>query len=215
VTTGLRVLVVDDSAPFAEALEEMLATAPGVQVVGAVGHAQDVLPAVRRTQPDVVLMDLGLPGGGGVDATRRLAEAVPHVAVLVLTMQDDASMVRSALDAGAAGYLVKGAGRDEILRALDAVARGDVILSGAAARHARRVLGSAGQPVSLPPLTPRELAVLDRLAAGGSTESIARSLEMAPKTVRNHVAALVAKLGVADRAAAVARARDAGLPASR
>ncbi|HZI96925.1 MAG TPA: response regulator transcription factor [Actinomycetales bacterium] len=215
MTTGLRVLVVDDSAPFAEALEEMLATAPGVQVVGAVGHAQDVLPAVRRTQPDVVLMDLGLPGGGGVDATRRLAEAVPHVAVLVLTMQDDASMVRSALDAGAAGYLVKGAGRDEILRALDAVARGDVILSGAAARHARRVLGSAGQPVSLPPLTPRELAVLDRLAAGGSTESIARSLEMAPKTVRNHVAALVAKLGVADRAAAVARARDAGLPASR
>ena len=214
MTTALRVLVVDDSEPFSEALQDMLATAPGVQVVGAVGHAQDVLPAVRRTQPDVVLMDLGLPGGGGIGATRLLVEAAPHVAVLVLTMQDDARMVRSAVDAGAAGYLVKGASRDQILRAIDAVRRGDVILGGAAARHARRVLGGEAQPASLPPLTPRELAVLDRLAAGGSTESIARSLDMAPKTVRNHLASVLTKLGVPDRAAAVARARDAGLPTS-
>lgn len=214
-SSALRVLIVDDSVPFQEALEDMLATAPGVEVVGAVGHAQEVAPAVRRTQPDVVLMDLHLPGGGGVDATRRLAEAAPHVPVLVLSMQDDARTVRSAIDAGAAGYLVKGASREHILRALDAVSRGDVILSGAAARHARRVLVAEGQPVSLPALTPRELAVLDLLAAGGSTDSIARSLTMAPKTVRNHLASVLTKLGVPARAAAVARARDAGLPTSR
>lgn len=215
MATPLRILVADDSEPFREALHDMLLGAPDVEVVGAVGHAQDVLPAVRRLQPDVVLMDLGMPGGGGVLATRRLSEAAPHVAVLVLTMQDDPSVVRSVLDAGASGYLVKGASRDQILRAVDAVGRGDVILSGTAARHARRVLGSAGQPVALPELTPRELQVLDLLATGAPTDAIGRSLGVAPKTVRNHVAALLAKLGVPDRAAAVALARDAGLPSSR
>lgn len=213
--TTLRVLVVDDSEPFREALHDMLLGAPDVDVVGAVGHAQDVLPAVRRLQPDVVLMDLGLPGGGGVAATRQLSEAAPHVAVLVLTMQDDPAMVRSVLDAGASGYLVKGASREQILRAVLAVSRGDVILAGTAARHARRVLGSAGQPVALPDLTPRELQVLDLLAAGATTVAIGRSLGVATKTVRNHIAAVLTKLGVPDRAAAVAVARDTGLPTSR
>src|SRR3954447_571533 len=198
-----------------------LATVPEVDLVGEAANGRELLAVVASTGPDVVLTDLAMPDLDGAAATRallgphpapgRLARA-PALGVLVLPMHDDARSVVQALRAGARGYLLKGAGRDELVRAVLAVAAGAELYDAKVSRrviafHSGAPVGSAG----LPDLTPRELQVLELLAGGERNAAIARRLGMTDKTVRNHVSAILTKLRVPDRTAAALRARDAGL----
>ncbi|MBW3576873.1 MAG: response regulator transcription factor [Actinobacteria bacterium] len=211
-----RVLVVDDHALFREGLAAILASLPDVVVVGSASDGTEAISAVEELQPDIVLMDLHMPGMNGVEATRRITAGWPHIAVLVLTMLEDDRSVFAALEAGAHGYLLKESGRAELAGAIHAVSAGQAVLDGSIAR---RVLSSAGRrtderrmpdPQAFPLLTQREREVLDLVARGLTNPAIASRLFLSEKTVRNHVSNIFTKLHVTDRAAAVARARDAG-----
>ena len=209
----IRVLLVDDHPAFLEGLALLISDADGVEVVG---KAQDGEAACRlhaELRPDVVAMDLHMPGMGGIEAIRRISAADPDVAIFVLTMVEDDDAVVAALRAGARGYLLKGAGRDDVLRAIDAVHRGDAIFgSGIADRMLTSwSSGPAGAPAPFPELTDRELEVLELIARGLNNAEIARRFVLSPKTVRNHISNIFAKLHVADRSQAIIRARDAGL----
>jgi len=209
----IRVLVVDDHPLYREGLVGAIDTMPGKEVVG---EAADGAEAVRRTAelaPDVVVMDLHMPELNGVDATRAITASHPEVAVLVLTMLEGDDSVFAAVRAGAKGYLLKGADRAEIGRALDAVAHGEVVFSSSIAQRVLAFFagGRAAGATPFPELTDREREVLDLVARGLTNAEIARRLVVSDKTVRNHVSNVFAKLHVAGRAEAVARARDAGL----
>lgn len=215
--TPLRVLLVDDHPLYREGLAVALTAMPDVEVIGESGDGESALRLAAEAAPDVVLMDLHLPGISGVEATRRLMDSHPDMAVLVLTMLDGDDSVFAAMRAGARGYLLKGADRAEIARALAAVAAGEVVFS---AGVASRVLaffsrGSRGRQAlsPFPDLTDREREVLDLVARGLTNSAIAARLVVSEKTVRNHVSNVFAKLQVTRRSEAVARARDAGLGA--
>jgi DNA-binding NarL/FixJ family response regulator len=214
-TEPLRVLVVDDHPLYREGLATALSTLPGVRVVAEAGDGAEAVRVAAELTPDVVVMDLNLPSLSGIEATRRITAARPETAVLVLTMLDGDDALFAAMRAGARGYLLKGADRAEIARALQTVGNGEVVFSAALAS---RVLGWFGsraglRAVPFPELTDREREVLDLLARGLTNAAIARRLVVSDKTVRNHVSNVFAKLHVADRAEAVARARDAGFGA--
>jgi DNA-binding NarL/FixJ family response regulator len=213
----LRVLVCDDHPVYRDGLSMLLSSLEGLEVVGT---AADGVEAVRRAgelQPDVVVMDLQMPGLNGIEATARMTAEHPHVAVLVLTMYDDDESVFAAMRAGARGYLLKGAAQDVIARAITSVAQGEAIFGPAVARRvAAHFSGaaparSAAPPEAFPQLTAREREVLDLLAAGRTNAQIAAALFLSPKTVRNNVSNVFAKLQVAGRSEAIVRARDAGL----
>lgn len=211
---SVRVIVVDDHPLYREGLVTAISTMEGKDVVGEAANGQEAVEAAALLTPDVVVMDLHMPVMNGVDATRAITGSQPGVAVLVLTMLEGDDSVFAAVRAGAKGYLLKGADRSEIARALDAVAHGEVVFS---ASIAGRVLsyfaagGSAREAVPFPELTDREREILDLVARGLTNAEIARRLVVSDKTVRNHVSNVFAKLHVAGRAEAVARARDAGL----
>lgn len=205
-----RVLVVDDHPLYREGLVTAIQAMDGVEVVGEAADGETAVAEAGRLAPDVVLMDLHMTGVNGIDATRRIVAGQPGTAVLVLTMLDGDDSVFAALRAGARGYLLKGADRAEIARALTAVAHGGVVFSsGLAARVLHFFSAAPGRvgPVPFPDLTEREREVLDLVARGLTNTAIAARLTVSEKTVRNHVANVYAKLRVADRAAAVARAR--------
>ena len=206
----IRVVVADDHAVFRLGMRRLLDAVPGFEVVAEAADTQGALDAVGRLTPDVLVVDLDMPGGGGVVVTQQVARAAPEVRVLVLTMHSDAARVRSALAAGARGYVVKDAPSEDILRAIQAVHANQAILdpsvSGALLAGSRT--GTAGP---FPALTDRELDVLERMAAGVANDAIAERLGISVKTVQNHVSNVLLKLGVSTRAAAVARARDAGV----
>jgi DNA-binding NarL/FixJ family response regulator len=207
-----RVLIVDDHPVFRDGLAGLLATLPGVEIAGTVGTAEEALAAIRQTAPDVVLMDINLPGASGVEATRRAAQIAPGTAVLVVTMVDDDDTVFAALAAGARGYVLKGASADEIAAALRTVAAGGATFgAGVAARLLARTPARLSGPATRPgDLTAREREVLDLLAEGASNQQIARSLGISLKTVQNHVSRILDKLQAADRTQAALRAR--GIP---
>jgi DNA-binding NarL/FixJ family response regulator len=215
----LRIVVVDDHPVVRGGLRALIGTIDGLEVVG---EAEDGESAVRETQlltPDVVLMDVRMPGGDGIEATRRIRATVPGTAVLVLTMHDDDATVFTAMQAGARGYLLKGASQDEIVNAVRGVVSGQLVFGPGVAS---RVLAyfSAGPPrdageLPFPELTAREREVLDLLAQGRRTTAIAQALFISPKTVSNYLTSIFAKLEVADRAAAMIRAREQGLGQSR
>ena len=163
--------------------------------------------------PDVVVMDVGMPVLDGIEATRRITTASPSVGVVVLTMSEDDGTVFAAVRAGARGYLLKGADQEEVVRAITTVASGGAVFGAALARRIAEFFagGPAGPETPFPGLTAREREVLDLVAAGRSNAQIAAALYLTPKTVRNNVSNVLAKLQVADRAAAIVRARDAGL----
>ena len=210
----VRVLVVDDHPLYREGLVTAVSTIPDKEVVGEAADGEEALRLVAALAPDVVVMDLHMPGTNGVDATRRLTASHPDVAVLVLTMLENDESVFSAVRAGAKGYLLKGANRAEIGRALDAVVHGEVVFSaGIAQRVMAWFAAGPGEPqvAPFPALTEREREVLDLVARGLTNAAIAQRLFLSDKTVRNHVSNVFAKLHVAGRAEAVARARDAGL----
>jgi DNA-binding NarL/FixJ family response regulator len=211
MTAPIRVLIADDHPLFCDGLATLLTDGSGTELAGAATTGTEAVDLARETQPDVVLMDLHMPGMNGIEATRRIVADCPHVAVLVLTMFDDDGSVLSALRAGARGYLLKGASREQIRCAIHAAASGGIIFS---AQPATRMLASFTAAAPSPPfpqLTGRERQVLDLLAQGRANLAIATRLSLSPKTVRNHVSSILAKLQVTDRAQAIIQARDAGL----
>ena len=214
--TATRVLVADDHPTFRRGLVALLDSLDSVELVGEAADGDAAFALVAQTLPDVVVMDLNMPGVNGIDATRRIVAAHPSVAVLVLTMLDEDESVFAAMRAGARGYVVKGADTGDVLRALQSVARGDAVFGPAVAGRVLSYLSrplSARDPVLFPELTDREREILELLARGKTNGDIARTLVVSPKTVRNHVSNVFTKLQVRDRADAIARARDAGLGA--
>ncbi|SFP90507.1 two component transcriptional regulator, LuxR family [Geodermatophilus dictyosporus] len=208
----LRVLVCDDSDSFREGLRALLSTSPEVDVVGEAAEGAAAVEAALALQPDVVLMDLTMPGTGGVEATRRLLAHSPHIAVLVLTMAEDDASVFAALQAGARGYLLKGARKAEILRAVQAVTDGGAVLGAPVATRLAALVAGRPRPESVfPELSAREREVLVLLTEHLTNGEIAARLGLSEKTVRNRVSNVLAKLRVATRAEAVAAARRAGL----
>jgi DNA-binding NarL/FixJ family response regulator len=208
-----RVLIADDHAAFRAGLRALLETAGDLAVVGEVSTGAAAVDASAGLVPDVVLMDVNMPGLDGVEATRRIVDRSPHVAVLVLTMHDDDETVFAAVRAGARGYLLKGAQRGELLRAVRSVASGEAIFGPGVARrlmaYFARPMPSAG--AAFPELTEREREILDLVARGHSNAEITASLVLSPKTVRNHISNVFSKLQVRDRAEAIVRAREAGM----
>jgi DNA-binding NarL/FixJ family response regulator len=214
----VTVLIADDHAAFRAGLVDLLATAPSVRVLGEAATGEAAMDAVKMLQPDVVLMDVNLPGIDGVEATRRIVDAQPHVAVLMLTMDDDSETVFGAMRAGARGYLLKGAPRAELVRAITAVAAGEAIFGPAIARRLVSFFDrppARPDPAAFPELTEREREILELIARGRSNTEITDALVLSPKTVRNHVSNVFSKLQVRDRAEAIVRAREAGLGMGR
>jgi DNA-binding NarL/FixJ family response regulator len=210
----VRILVADDHPLYRRGLAALLSGQPGWEVVGEEADGIGAVTTAHTQQPDVVVMDLRMPGLDGIEATRRIVATSPHIAVLVLTMYDDDASVFSAMRAGARGYLLKGADQTEIVRAVAAVAGGEAIFGAAVAARILEFFATdrpRGTEVVFPQLTVREHEVLDLLAAGRSNAELATLLVLSPKTVRNHVSNIFAKLQVADRAQAIVLARDAGL----
>ena len=208
----IRVLIADDSAEFRTGLKGLLLAQPDLEVVGEASSGAEALTCATRTVPDVVLMDLQMPDMNGIEATRFLTAASPHIGVLVVTMFEDDESVFAAMRAGARGYLLKGARKAETLRAIRAVASGEAIFSPAIARRLMTFFAPSRPPRPvLPELTDREREVLMLIAQGESNDAIANHLTLSLKTVRNHVSNIYAKLQVADRTQAALRAREAGL----
>lgn len=213
----IRVLVVDDHPVVRSGLTAVLSSLDAFVVVGVAGNGNEAVRESVLLRPDVVLLDLHMPGGDGFAAIRELARAAPTVRVCVLTMFDDDDSLFEAMRAGAHGYLLKGAEQDEIARAVLAIAAGEAIFaSEVASRVLERLNGSGAtiRPQAFPTLTAREHDVLGLLAAGHPTSVIAARLDVTPKTVSNNVSNILVKLHVADRTQAALVARDAGLPTS-
>lgn len=211
---SVRVLVVDDHPLFRDGVVTALAGAEDLEIVGEAEDVASAVAAAVELRPDVVLMDLNLPDGSGIDATRAVLERHPSTRVLVVTMAAEDDAVVAAMRTGARGYVVKGAGRDDLLQAVRTVAGGGAVFSPAVAdRLGGFFTGLSAQPGRelFPQLSEREREVLDLVARGYDNRRIARELFLSDKTVRNHVSSVLGKLDVPDRATAVERARRAGL----
>lgn len=214
----LRVLLADDHPFFRDGMRMFLETTPDIVVVGEAASGEEAVAQSEALAPDAVLMDLKMPGMGGIEATRRILAANPRVRVLVVTMFEDDATVFTAMRAGARGYVLKDAGKDDVLRAIRAVGHGEAIFSpGIAARlidfftTARMAAPRDGFPM----LTARERELLHLMAQGSSNARIAQLLSLSTKTVANYVSNILGKLQVASREEAVLRAREAGLGSDR
>ena len=218
----IRILIADDHLFYREGVRTLLKGVPGVEVVGNATSGAEALAQAAALQPDIVLMDIKMPGLNGIEATRQLIQSHPRIGVLIVTMFDDDETVFAAMRAGARGYLLKDADREELLRAVSAVHRGEAIFSPAIARRMMQYFaGQANAPDRMisasdlaarpfPDLTEREREVLELIAQGQSNPAIAERLVLSIKTVQNHVSNILGKLQAADRAQAIVRARDAG-----
>jgi DNA-binding NarL/FixJ family response regulator len=216
--TVIRILIVDDHPIFRDGLRALLHSVDDTQVVGEATSGEEAIALVATVQPDVVLMDIKMLGLNGIEATRAITRAFPQVQVLMLTMFEDDDSVFAAVRAGASGYLLKGARQEETLRAIRAVANGEVIFGPGIAQRVRSLL-SANRPESvpqvLPELTDREYEILNLIGQRCTNAEIAARLVLSPKTVRNHVSNIISKLRVTDRMEAAQAARDAGLGTPR
>ncbi len=210
----LRILIADDHPLFRSGMRALLASALDTEVDGEATTGEEAIEMAATLQPDVILMDLQMPGVSGIEATRRILHTSPHIRILIVTMYEDDHSVFTAMRAGARGYLLKGASPDEVLRAITAVGGGEAIFSPSIATRLIdffATLQPTALPQALPELTDREREILTLLAQGSSNSAIAKQLALSPKTVSNYVSNIFSKLQVADRAQAMLRARQAGL----
>jgi DNA-binding NarL/FixJ family response regulator len=207
----IRLVLADDHPVFAQGLRTVLEAEPDVEVAAVVGTGRAAVDAASGADPDVAVLDISMPDGDGIWATAQLRAAGLRTRVLILTMSDDDESVFAALRAGASGYTVKGAGPDEVVAAVRAVARGEAVFGTGVAARMLQHFSRTATAAPFPQLTEREHEVLGLLARGFDNPAIARRLGVSGKTVRNHVSAVITKLQVPDRTAAVLRARDAGL----
>ena len=208
----VRILVADDHALFRDGLRALFGSVPDTEVVGEASSGEEAVARAAELSPDVVLMDIQMPGLNGIEATRRITNADPRVGVIIVTMFEDDGSIFAAMRAGASGYVLKGADGDEILKVIRAVASGEAFFGAKVARRLLRFFNAPEPPAEVfPDLTAREREIVDLIARGCSNAEIAGLLYLSPKTVRNHVSNVFAKLHVVDRAHVIIRARDAGL----
>jgi DNA-binding NarL/FixJ family response regulator len=211
---AIRVLIADDHPLFREGMRGRLDRVADIAVVGEAASGDEAVELARKLEPDIILMDIKMPGLNGIEATRDVLRASPRVGVLVLTMFEDDDSVFAAMRAGAKGYLLKDSGGEGVVHAIRAVASGEAVFGPGVAE---RIIGffsvsrAAAPQRAFPELTEREEEVLSLVAQGKSNQEISRQLFVSLKTVRNHVSNILVKLQVADRAQAVIRARDAGI----
>ena len=213
----IKVLIADDHAFYREGVRAFLNNTADVEVVGEAGNGDEAIAKTSELAPAVILMDLKMPGMNGIEATRRIHETDSTIGVLVLTMFDDDDSVFAAMRAGARGYLLKDADKDEVVRAIVAVERGEAIFSPAIAQRMIQYFSAPStssskksQPDEFSELTERELEILNLIAQGHNNMVIANKLSLSIKTVQNYVSSILTKLQVADRAQAIVRAREAG-----
>ncbi len=212
----ISVLIADDHAPFRDGLRALLRSEADIETVGEAATGREVIAQAATLQPDVILMDLHMPEGNGIDASRTILASSPHISILVLTMFEDDDSVFAALQAGARGYLLKGALKAEILRAIRGVYQGEAIFGPTIAKRLMsyfatlKPAASAPSIQPFPELTEREQEILALIAQHLANTEIAERLVLSPKTVRNHVSNIFSKLQVATRAQAIMRARQAG-----
>jgi DNA-binding NarL/FixJ family response regulator len=211
---SLRILIADDHPLFRKGMRTLLAATADTEVVGEATTGQEVIELAATLQPDVILMDLQMPGINGIEATRQIVHMSPHIRVLVVTLFEDDASVFTALRAGARGYVLKDAKEDEMVRAIQAVGSGEAIFSPAIASRLMDFFAAPHPSVSkevFPTLTEREREILQLIARGSTNHDIAKQLVLSVKTVNNYVSNIFSKLQVTDRAQAIIRARDAGL----
>jgi len=210
----VRVLIAEDHPLFREGMRGRLDRVADVAVVGEAASGDEAVELAQKLEPDVILMDIKMPGLNGIEATREIQRANPQIGILVLTMFEDDDSVFAAMRAGAKGYLLKDSGGEGVVHAIRAVASGEAVFGPGVAE---RIIGyfsaprAAAPQRAFPELTEREEEILSLVAQGKSNREIARQLFVSLKTVRNHVSNILLKLQVADRAQAVIRARDAGM----
>jgi DNA-binding NarL/FixJ family response regulator len=210
----LRVLIADDHPLFRNGMRALLAADPATEVAGEATTGEEAIALAESLQPDVILMDIQMPGVTGIEATRQIVHTSPHIRILIVTMFEDDHSVFAAMRAGARGYVLKGARPEEMLRAIQAVGSGEAIFSPSIATRMLEFfsgLQPTALPHALPELTDREREILTLIAQGQSNAVIARQLVLSPKTISNYVSNIFSKLQVADRAQAMLRAREAGL----
>ena len=210
----IRIVIADDHPLFRAGLRALLESIPDTEVAGEAATGEEAVEVAQELVPDVVVMDINMPGLGGIDATRRIVDESEGIKVLVMTMHDDDEAVFAAIRAGARGYQLKGAAQEETLRAIRSVANGEAIFGPGIADRLQRFLAvtpTRDPNQAFPQLTDRELEILQLLAERRTNAEIAAQLFLSQKTVRNYVSAIFAKLQVADRAEAGLVARAAGL----
>jgi DNA-binding NarL/FixJ family response regulator len=209
----LRLLIAEDHPLYRKGLRTLLGTVPDFALVGEAESGRDAIDLALALQPDVVLMDLQMPDGSGIEATREIVAASPTTKILVVTLFEDDDSVFAALRAGARGYVLKDTDEEEMIRAIRAVANGEAIFGPSVASRVLAYFAAPRReaPHVFPTLTEREREILGLIARGKSNTAIAGDLSLSPKTVANHVSNIFGKLQVADRAEAIIRARDAGL----
>jgi DNA-binding NarL/FixJ family response regulator len=207
----IRILIADDHTLFRDGLRALFNSLPDTEVIGEAATGAQAISQAEKLQPDVVLMDVQMPGVNGIEATRQIVQTSPHIGVVVVTMFEDDDSVFAAMRAGARGYVLKGAEQAEMLRVIQAVAQGEALFGAPIAARLMKFFATPRPLQVFPELTEREREVLKLIAQGYNNAEIAQQLVITNKTVRNHVSNIFSKLQVADRAQAIIRARDAGL----
>ncbi len=211
---SLRILIADDHPLFRKGMRTLLTATADTEVIGEATTGQEVIELAAQLAPDVILMDLQMPGVNGIEATRQIVQTSPHIRILVITLFEDDASVFSALRAGARGYVLKDTKEEEMVRAIRAVGSGEAIFSPAIATRLMDFFAAPRPAVPkeiFPTLTEREREILQWIARGSTNHDIAKQLALSVKTVNNYVSNIFSKLQVADRAQAIIRARDAGL----
>jgi len=207
---ALRVLIADDHTLFRRGVRSLLSTMPGIEVIGEAADGETTVVMAAELTPDLVLMDLQMPGGGGLAAIRAINERFPTTNVLVVTMFEDDDSVFAAMRAGARGYVLKDMDPDDFARAIIAVGRGEALFSRGIAALLMRFFSEPGAKTQpFPDLTDSERGVLQMMATGANNATISRQMSLSPKTVRNYISNIFRKLQVTDRAQAIVIAREA------